>query len=48
MKRFWAIAVAVLGLLLPSAAYGLSCARPSLDEAAIDAAVVIFEGKGGS
>ncbi len=30
LKRSWAIVVAVLGLLLPSAAYGLSCARPSL------------------
>ena len=47
MKGSRAIAVAVLGLLLPSAAFGLSCARPSLDEAAIDAAVVIFEGTAG-
>jgi hypothetical protein len=47
LKGSWAIVVAVLGLLLPSAAYGLSCARPSLDEAAIDAAVVIFEGTAG-
>ena len=47
LKRFWTIVVAVLGLLLPSAAYGLSCARPSLDEAAIEAAVVIFEGTAG-
>ncbi len=47
MKRSWTIVVVVLGLLLPSAAYGLSCARPSLDEAAIDAAVVIFEGTAG-
>lgn len=48
MKGSWAIAVAVLGLLLPSATFGLSCARPSLDQAAIDAAVVIFEGTAGS
>ena len=47
LKGSWAIVVAVLGLLLPSAAFGLSCARPSLDEAAIDAAVVIFEGTAG-
>ena len=48
MKGSWAIAVAVVGLLLPSAAFGLSCARQSLDEAAIDAAVVIFEGTAGA
>ena len=47
MKGSWAIVVVVLSLLLPSAAFGLSCARPSLDEAAIDAAVVIFEGTAG-
>jgi hypothetical protein len=47
LKGSWAIAVAVLGLLLPSAASGLSCARSSLDEATIDSAVVIFEGTAG-
>jgi hypothetical protein len=40
--------VAALGLFLPGAAFGLSCARPSLDETAIDAAIMIFEGTAGS
>ncbi len=39
--------VAALGLFLPGAAFGLSCARPSLDETAIDAAIMIFEGTAG-
>ncbi len=47
MKGSWAIVVLALGLLLPGAAFGLSCARPSLDETAIDAAVMIFEGTAG-
>ncbi len=47
MKGSWAIVVAALGLFLPGAAFGLSCARPSLDEAAIDAAILIFEGTAG-
>ena len=32
---------------MPGAAVGLSCARPSLDETAIDAAIMIFEGIAG-
>ena len=36
-----------LGLILPGPAFALSCARPSLDETAIDAAVMIFEGTAG-
>ena len=40
--------VAALVLFLPGAAFGLSCARPSLDETAIDAAIMIFEGTAGS
>ncbi len=47
MKGSWAIVVAALGLFLPGAAFGLSCARPSLDETAIDAAIMIFEGTAG-
>ena len=47
MKRSLAIVVAALGLFLPGAAFGLSCARPSLDETAIDAAIMIFEGTAG-
>ena len=47
MKESLAIVVAALGLLLPGAAFGLSCARPSLDETAIDAAIMIFEGIAG-
>ncbi len=47
LKGSWIIVVAVLGLILPSAAFGRSCARPSLDETAIVAAVMIFEGTAG-
>ncbi len=47
MKGSWAIVVAALGLFLPGMAFGLSCARPSLDESAIDAAIMIFEGTAG-
>ena len=47
MKGAWAILVAALGLFLPGAAFGLSCARPSLDETAIAAAVMIFQGTAG-
>ena len=47
MKGSLAIVVAALGLLLPGAAFGLSCARPSLDKTAIDAAIMIFEGTAG-
>ncbi len=42
-----AIVVAALGLISPGAAFGLSCARPSLDETAIAAAIMIFEGTAG-
>ncbi len=48
MKGSWAVVVAALGLFLPDAAFGLSCARLGLDKTAIDAAVVIFEGTAGS
>jgi len=47
MKRSWVIVVVALGFMLPGTAFGLSCARPSLDEAAIDAAVMIIEGIAG-
>jgi hypothetical protein len=47
LKGSWAIVVAALGLFLPGAALGLSCARPSLDETTIDAAIMIFEGTAG-
>ncbi len=47
MKAFWAIVVATLALVLPGTAFGLSCARPSLNEVAIDAATMIFEGIAG-
>ena len=47
MKGSWAVVVAALGLVLPGAAVGLSCARPSLDETAIDGAIMIFEGTAG-
>ncbi len=47
MKRYLAIAVVALGLFSPGAAFGLSCARPPLDETAIDAAIMIFEGTAG-
>ena len=49
MRRL--VLVAALGLNFPGVAFGLSCARPSLDEtaidAAIDAAIMIFEGTAG-
>ncbi|MDX1402208.1 MAG: hypothetical protein R3245_09825 [Kiloniellales bacterium] len=41
------IIILMLGLLLPGPAFALSCARPSLDQSAIDAAVMIFEGIAG-
>ena len=47
LKGSWIIVVAVLGLIFPDAAFGRSCARPNLDETAIDAAVMIFEGTAG-
>ncbi len=47
MKGSLAIVVAALGLFLPGAAFGLSCARPSLDETAVNAAIMIFEGTAG-
>jgi hypothetical protein len=48
LKGSWAIVVAALGLVWPGAALGLSCARPNLDAAAIDGAIMIFEGTAGS
>lgn len=48
MKWLWTNLVVVLGLLLPNEAIALSCARPNLDETAIEAAVMIFEGTAGS
>ncbi len=36
-----------LCLILPNAAFGLSCARPNLDETTIKSAVLIFEGIAG-
>ena len=47
MKRYLAVVVVALGVFSPSAAFGLSCARLSLDESAIDAAIMIFEGIAG-
>ncbi len=47
MNRYLVIAVVALGVFSPGAAFGLSCARPILDENAIDAAVMIFEGSTG-
>ncbi len=47
MKSSWAILVVVLIIVLPRAAFGLSCARPILDEPAIETAVTIFEGIAG-
>ena len=47
MKGSWVVVVAALGLFLPGAAFGLSCARPSLNETAINAAIMIFEGTAG-
>ena len=48
MKRYLAVVVVALGVLSPGAAFGLSCARLSLDETAIDAATMIFEGTAGA
>ena len=45
MRRL--VLVAALGLYFPGVAFGLSCARPSLDETAIDSAIMIFEGTAG-
>jgi hypothetical protein len=47
LKGSWAIIVAALGLVWSGAAFGLSCARPSLDATAIDGAIMIFEGTAG-
>ena len=47
LKGFCAIVVATLVMVLPGTAVGLSCARPSLDKAAIDTAIMIFEGTAG-
>ena len=47
MKGSWFIVVAVLGLFWPGETLGRSCARPSLDESAIDTAIIIFEGIAG-
>ncbi len=41
-------ALAAFVCIVSGPALSLSCARPSLDEAAIDSAVVIFDGKAGS
>lgn len=43
-----ALLVAALSLPLPNDALALSCMQPSLDEAGIDGAVVIFEGTAGA
>ena len=48
MKKSWIIVVMALGMMSSGTAFGLSCARPSLDETTIDAAVMIFEGIAGS
>ena len=47
MKVPLTIVVAALGLVLSGAAFARSCVRPSLDETAVAAAVVIFEGIAG-
>ena len=47
MKRYFAIAVVALVLVLPGPASALSCAAPILDEPVVDAAVMIFEGTAG-
>ena len=47
MKGPLTIVVAALGLVLSGAAFARSCVRPSLDETAVAAAVVIFEGIAG-
>ena len=47
MKGYRAILVVALAMMLPGEAFGLSCARLSLDETAIDAATMIFEGTAG-
>jgi hypothetical protein len=47
LKGPWRVAVVVLALLLPGESFALSCARPILDEAAIAAATMIFEGTAG-
>ena len=47
MKQPLALVLAATILLLPDPALALSCARLSLDEAAVDAAVMIFEGTAG-
>lgn len=47
MKWVWTIATAVLSLISSSTAFGLSCARPNLDEITIKSAIAIFEGTAG-
>ena len=47
MNRSMAIFAMALSLLLPNAAFGLSCARPNLTEAVIKSSVLIFEGTAG-
>jgi hypothetical protein len=47
LKGSWAIVVAALSLFLPGPAFGLSCARPSLDETTINSAIMIIEGTAG-
>ncbi|MDJ0608220.1 MAG: hypothetical protein QNJ67_04530 [Kiloniellales bacterium] len=47
MLRSRIAALAVLACLVSAPAFGLSCARPSLDEAVIDGSVMIFEGRAG-
>ncbi len=47
MKWSWPVLGIALCLILPNAAFGLSCARPHLDKTTIDAAVMIFEGIAG-
>jgi len=47
MKGYRVILVVALGLFLPSEAFGLSCAAPRLDETAVNAAILIFEGTAG-
>ena len=47
MKGCRAFLVVVLAVLMPGEAFGLSCAVPRLDETAINAAIMIFEGTAG-
>ena len=47
MNRSMIVVATALSLLLPNTAFGLSCARPNLDEVAIKSSVLIFEGTAG-